>query len=79
VLFSETLRPVPVWRFDPFRGFVSMSGLKKVVLGTVLATAVLTLMHAWLNLGFDPLQLVGLKKAPVAEEARFKVGFLPVT
>lgn len=56
-----------------------MSGLKKVVLGTVLATAVLTLMHAWLNLGFDPLQLVGLKKAPVAEEARFKVGFLPVT
>ena len=56
-----------------------MSGLKKVVMGTLLATAVLTLMHAWLNLGFDPLRFVGLKKKAVAEEARFRVGFLPVT
>jgi len=61
-----------------FQG-VSMSGLKKVVLGTLLATAVLALTHAWLNLGFDPLQFVGLKKKAVAEEARFRVGFLPVT
>ena len=56
-----------------------MSSLKKVVLGTLLATAVLTLMHAWLNLGFDPLRLVGLKKKAVVEEAKFRVGFLPVT
>jgi hypothetical protein len=57
-----------------------MSSLKKVVLGTLLATAVLTLMHAWLNLGFDPLRFVGLKKTTaVVEEARFRVGFLPVT
>ena len=56
-----------------------MSSLKKVVLGTLLAAAVLALTHAWLNLGLDPLQLVGLKKKAVAEEARFRVGFLPVT
>ncbi|HSS48298.1 MAG TPA: hypothetical protein VLX28_05070 [Thermoanaerobaculia bacterium] len=62
-----------------FWGFVEMSSLKKVVLGTLLATAVLTLMHAWLNLGFDPLRFVGLKKKAVVEEARFRVGFLPVT
>ena len=56
-----------------------MSGLKKIVLGTLLVTAVLALTHAWLNLGFDPLQLLGLKKQAVAEEAKFRVGFLPVT
>jgi hypothetical protein len=56
-----------------------MSSLKKVVLGTLLAAALLALTHAWLNLGFDPLQLVGLKKKAVAEETRFRVGFLPVT
>jgi NitT/TauT family transport system substrate-binding protein len=38
----------------------------------------LTFLHAWLNLGFDPMQRLGLRKA-VAEETRFKVGFLPVT
>ena len=56
-----------------------MSGLKKVVLSTLLAAGVLALTHAWVNLGLDPLQLVGLKKKAVAEEARFRVGFLPVT
>ncbi|HEX4961433.1 MAG TPA: hypothetical protein VF173_11385 [Thermoanaerobaculia bacterium] len=56
-----------------------MSSLKKVVLGTLMVTAVLALTHAWLNLGFDPLQSVGLKKKVVVEEAKFRVGFLPVT
>jgi hypothetical protein len=35
-------------------------------------------LHAWLNLGFDPLRAAGLRKE-VAEETRFRVGFLPVT
>jgi hypothetical protein len=56
-----------------------MSSLKKIVLGTLLATAVLALAHAWLNLGVNPLQLMGLKKKAVVEEAKFRVGFLPVT
>jgi hypothetical protein len=56
-----------------------MGSLKKVVVGTLLVTAVLALTHAWLNLGFNPLQVVGLKKKAVAEAARFRVGFLPVT
>jgi hypothetical protein len=62
-----------------FWGFIDMSSLKKVVLGTLLATAVLALTHAWLNLGINPLQIVGLKKKAVVEEAKFRVGFLPVT
>jgi hypothetical protein len=55
-----------------------MSKLSKVALSAVGAALCLGLLHAWLNLGFDPLQKLGLRKA-VAEEARFRVGFLPVT
>ena len=56
-----------------------MGSLKKVVVGTLLATAVLALTHAWLNHGVNPLQLMGLKKKAMVEEAKFRVGFLPVT
>jgi len=56
-----------------------MSKLTKVVLGIFAAAVALGLVHAWLNLGFDPLRAVGLKKNEVVEEARFRVGFLPVT
>jgi len=55
-----------------------MSKLTKVVLGAIAAAAALGVTHAWLNLGFDPLRAVGLRKG-VEEETRFRVGFLPVT
>ena len=56
-----------------------MSKLTKIALGSVCFWLVLTLLHAWLNLGLDPASLLGGKKNGVAEEARFRVGFLPVT
>jgi hypothetical protein len=57
-----------------------MSKLGKIALGAVGINLVLAGLHAWLNLGFDPLRAVGLRKGTaVAEEARFRVGFLPVT
>lgn len=55
-----------------------MNKLSRVVLGTIGAACVLTVAHAWLNLGFDPLGLLGLRRE-VEEETRFRVGFLPVT
>lgn len=55
-----------------------MSKLTKVVLGILCTAIALGSVHAWLNLGFDPLRAVDLKHE-VAEEARFRVGFLPVT
>jgi hypothetical protein len=56
-----------------------MSKLTKIALGSVGFWLGLTLLHAWLNLGLDPASLLGTKKKGVAEEARFRVGFLPVT
>jgi len=56
-----------------------MSKLTKIALGSVGFWMGLILLHAWLNLGFDPASLLGSKKKEVAEEARFRVGFLPVT
>jgi hypothetical protein len=55
-----------------------MSKISRIVVGALAVAAVLGLGHAWLNLGFDPLRAAGLKKE-VAEDTRFKVGFLPVT
>jgi hypothetical protein len=55
-----------------------MSKLTKIALGSVGFWLGLTLLHAWLNLGIVPASLLGKKKG-VAEEARFRVGFLPVT
>jgi len=56
-----------------------MSKLTKIALGSVAFWLGLTVLHAVLNLGIDPRNLFGLKKKGVAEEARFRVGFLPVT
>src|SRR3977135_550187 len=56
-----------------------MRSLKKVVLGTLLATAVLALAHAWLNFGVNPLQLMGLKKKAGAEQAKLRGGCRPVS
>ncbi|HVG09012.1 MAG TPA: hypothetical protein VNM67_15010 [Thermoanaerobaculia bacterium] len=55
-----------------------MSKLTKIAIGSVGFWIVLTLLHAWLNLGIDPASLLR-KKTGVAEKARFRVGFLPVT
>jgi hypothetical protein len=55
-----------------------MTKLTKIVIGSVAFWLGLTLLHAWLNLGFSPASLFEPKKG-VAEEARFRVGFLPVT
>jgi hypothetical protein len=57
-----------------------MTKLSKIVLSTIGAALALALAHAWLNLGFDPLRAIGLRKeTEVAQENRFRVGFLPVT
>jgi hypothetical protein len=57
-----------------------MSKLSKVVVSTVGAALALALAHAWLNLRFDPLRALGFgKETEVAQETRFRVGFLPVT
>jgi NitT/TauT family transport system substrate-binding protein len=57
-----------------------MGKISRIALGAVGAACALTLTHAWLNLGFDPAQALGFKKgSEVAEETRFRVGFLPVT
>lgn len=55
-----------------------MGKIGRIVVGALLVGAVLGVTHAWLNLGFDPLRAVGLRKE-LAEETTFKVGFLPVT
>jgi hypothetical protein len=55
-----------------------MSKLSRIALGAVGVGVALTLAHAWMNLGLDPLRLVGLKPKEVNAN-RFKVGFLPVT
>jgi hypothetical protein len=54
-----------------------MSKLSKIALGAVVFCLGLGLLHARLNLGFDPLRSLGLTKT--VEVAKFRVGFLPVT
>ena len=56
-----------------------MGKLTKIVMGAVGVALGLGFLHAWLNLGFDPLNAVGLRKEAEEAEARFRVGFLPVT
>jgi hypothetical protein len=55
-----------------------MGKLTKILLSTVMSVVGIGLLHAWLNLGFDPLSALGVRKG-VPEETRFRVGFLPVT
>ena len=57
-----------------------MSKLGKIARAAVGVGLLLAGLHAWLNLGVDPARVLGSKKGKaVAEEARFRVGFLPVT
>jgi hypothetical protein len=55
-----------------------MTKLTKIAIGSVAFWLLLAGVHAWLNLGLEPASLFG-KKTGGAEEARFRVGFLPVT
>ena len=50
--------------------------LTRILLTTIAAVGGLGLLNAWLNQGWDPRQLFTKR---VAEETRFRVGFLPVT
>ena len=54
-----------------------MTKLTKITIGSVAFWIGLAVLHAGLNLGLSPASLFGTKG--VAEEARFRVGFLPVT
>ena len=56
-----------------------MGKLGRIALAAVGFWVGLTLLHGWLNLGFDPAVALGLKKSEVTEGPRFRVGFLPVT
>ena len=56
-----------------------MTKLTRIAIGSVVFWLGLALVHARLNLGFEPARLLGMEKKEVAEEARFRVGFLPVT
>lgn len=55
-----------------------MSKLSKILLSTIGAVVCIGLLHAWVNLGVNPMDWVG-GKAAAADTARFRVGFLPVT
>jgi hypothetical protein len=55
-----------------------MGKLSKVILAGLGAWCVLALLHASLNLGFDPRTLLGGKRED-DRKVRFRVGFLPVT
>jgi hypothetical protein len=57
-----------------------MNKLGKIALAAVGFNVVLAGLHGWLNLGMDPATVLGFRKTvKVAEESRFRVGFLPVT
>lgn len=57
-----------------------MSKLGKIALSAVGVGLLLAGLHAWLNLGINPARMLGFKSGKaVAEETRFRVGFLPVT
>ena len=54
--------------------------LNKIALGALAVAVTLGFLHAWLNLGFDPVRALSFTRGTeVAEETRFRVGFLPVT
>ena len=57
----------------------NLSKLTKIAIGSVGFWMVLILLHAWLNLGINPAGLLRMNEKGVAEETRFRVGFLPVT
>ena len=56
-----------------------MSKMSKVLLSAVGIWLVMAYLHATLNLGLRPARLLGFGQKGAVEEARFRVGFLPVT
>ncbi len=51
----------------------------RAVLYTVVTLTSLTVLHVWLNVGFDRLGIGGSGINEVSAQESFKVGFLPVT
>ncbi len=56
-----------------------MTKINRIALSAVGVGIGLALLHAWLNLGFDPAKALSPGTRGVEEETRFRVGFLPVT
>ncbi len=52
-----------------------MSKALRLVLGVFAAFLTLTILHVWLNIGFEKLNFIAGQKS----EESFRVGFLPVT
>ncbi|MDQ1592155.1 MAG: hypothetical protein QOG71_2782 [Pyrinomonadaceae bacterium] len=52
-----------------------MSKGLRIVVGVIFAFVGLTVMHVWLNIGFDKFNFV----AAESRAQSFRVGFLPVT
>ena len=73
----QTFFPAPGAGACRFSGDLDLSKLSRIALGAVVFCLGMGLLHARLNLGFDPLRSLGLRKAE--EDTRFRVGFLPVT
>ena len=56
-----------------------MSGRVRAVLYAVVTLTALTVLHVWLNIGFDRLGIGGPRITGGGTQESFKVGFLPVT
>jgi hypothetical protein len=52
-----------------------MSKMSKLICGVLLAFSAITVLHVYLNIGFDKLRLGSSKQ----EVDALRVGFLPVT
>lgn len=51
----------------------------RAVLGAGVALTFLTVLHVWLNIGFERLGIGGTRMNGAGAQESFKVGFLPVT
>lgn len=56
-----------------------MSRRLRAVLYAVVTLTSLTVLHVWLNIGFDRLGIGGQRVNEAVAQESFKVGFLPVT
>lgn len=51
----------------------------RAALYAVVTLTSLTVLHVWLNIGFDQLGIGGPRINEVGAQESFKVGFMPVT
>jgi len=56
-----------------------MSKRVRAILYAVVTLTSLTVLHVWLNIGFDRLGIGGSRINEASAQESFKVGFLPVT